>query len=86
MQIFQTPVIGLTCFAVILASWFGGIRYPMGVPAGLVALIIGTIIAWGSNVVGLNYGGLTHSAVVRSFTELRLLLSDTGSWACVLRL
>ncbi|MEJ0004894.1 MAG: hypothetical protein WDM77_00470 [Steroidobacteraceae bacterium] len=69
MQIFQTPVIGLTCFAVILASWFGGIRYPMGVPAGLVALIIGTIIAWGSNVVGLNYGGLTHSAVVQSFTN-----------------
>jgi AGZA family xanthine/uracil permease-like MFS transporter len=69
MQIFQTPVIGLTCFAVILASWFGGVRYPMGVPAGLVALIIGTIIAWGSNLLGLNYGGLTHSAVVQSFTN-----------------
>ena len=69
MQIFQTPVIGLTCFAIILASWLGGVRYPRGVPAGLVALIVGTIIAWTSNVFGLNYGSLTQAAVVQSFTN-----------------
>src|SRR6201996_7829711 len=48
-QIFMTPGIGLVCFAIILASWFGGVRYFRGVPAGLVAIIVGTIIAWGSN-------------------------------------
>src|SRR5580658_8176191 len=31
-QMLQTPVIGLTCFAIILVGWFGGIRYPKGVP------------------------------------------------------
>ncbi len=25
-QVFTTPVIGVTCFAVILASWFGGVK------------------------------------------------------------
>src|ERR1700761_8455534 len=33
MQMFTTPVIGLVCFALILASWFGGGRHPGGVPA-----------------------------------------------------
>ena len=37
---FMTPVIGITCFAIILLSWFGGIRYG-GVPAGLVAIAVG---------------------------------------------
>jgi len=33
----MTPQIGLVCFAIILASWFGGIRYTRG-SAGLVAI------------------------------------------------
>jgi adenine/guanine/hypoxanthine permease len=69
MQMFQTPVIGLVCFALILASWFGGVRYPGGVPAGLVALLVGSLIAWGSNLFGLNFGGMTSSALVQSFTN-----------------
>jgi AGZA family xanthine/uracil permease-like MFS transporter len=61
VEIFLTPVIGLTCFAVILLSWFGGVKY-RGVPAGLVAIAVGTAIAWGSNLFGLNYGGMTTAA------------------------
>src|ERR1700683_326450 len=38
LEIYQTPVIGLTCFGVILVSWFGGFRYPKGIPAGLVGM------------------------------------------------
>jgi AGZA family xanthine/uracil permease-like MFS transporter len=67
LQMYMTPVIGLTCFAVILVSWFGGVRYPMGIPAGLVAIAVGIIIAWGSNLLGLNYGGLTVKGVTDSF-------------------
>ncbi len=63
LQIFETPLIGLVCFAVILANWFGGVRYYQGVPGGLIAIAAGTIIAWGSNVFGLGYGGLTVGAV-----------------------
>jgi adenine/guanine/hypoxanthine permease len=58
-QVFSTPVIGIVCFAVILASWFGGVKYFGGVPGGLVAIAAGTAIAWASNLFGLNYGGLT---------------------------
>jgi AGZA family xanthine/uracil permease-like MFS transporter len=69
IQMYMTPVIGLTCFAVILVSWFGGFKYPLGIPAGLVAIAVGMIIAWGSNLLGFNYGGLSVAGVVGSFTN-----------------
>jgi adenine/guanine/hypoxanthine permease len=48
LEIFLTPAIGLTCLAIILASWFGGIRYPRGIPAGLIAIAFGMALSWGS--------------------------------------
>src|ERR1700745_470403 len=59
LEMYMTPIIGLTCFAVILVSWFGGFKYPKGIPAGLVAIAVGMLIAWGSNLFGLGYGGLS---------------------------
>jgi AGZA family xanthine/uracil permease-like MFS transporter len=58
-EMFMTPIIGVTCFAIILASWFGGVRYFRGIPAGLVAIAVGCAIAWGSTAMGLNYGGMS---------------------------
>src|SRR4051812_29925949 len=49
-EMYMTPVIGLTCFAIILASWFGGVTYPKGIPAGLVAILVGAVLAWGSTL------------------------------------
>src|SRR5260221_481964 len=69
-QMVMTPVIGLVCFAVIMVDWFGGVRYFKGVPGGLVAIIVGAVIAWGSTLFGFNYGGLTIEglkAAVSSF-------------------
>ena len=63
-DMFTTPLIGITCFAIILVSWFGGVQYFRGkVPAGLVAIVVGCIIAWGSTIFGLNYGGLSMQAL-----------------------
>src|SRR5215831_3075020 len=69
-DMFSTPLIGITCFAIILASWFGGVQYFRGkVPAGLVAIGVGCIIAWGSTIFGLNYGGLSVQALAQSFSN-----------------
>jgi AGZA family xanthine/uracil permease-like MFS transporter len=59
LEMFMEPVIGIVCFAVILASWFGGVRYFKGVPAGLVAIVVGSAIAWASTALGHDYGGMT---------------------------
>src|SRR6202167_4710003 len=58
-QVFSTPVIGVVCFAVILANWFGGVKYFGGVPGGLVAIAVGTVIAWVSTALGLGYGDMS---------------------------
>jgi AGZA family xanthine/uracil permease-like MFS transporter len=68
-QMFMTPAIGMVCFMVILASWFGGVRYFKGVPAGLVAIVVGSTIAWGSNLFGLNYGGMSIENLNASFSN-----------------
>jgi adenine/guanine/hypoxanthine permease len=71
LQIFMTPVIGITCFAIILLAWFGGVSYK-GIPAGLVAIAVGTLIAWGSTAVGLNYGGMTLQGLGDSVSNFGL--------------
>jgi AGZA family xanthine/uracil permease-like MFS transporter len=69
LEMYMTPQIGLVCFAIILASWFGGIRYYKGIPAGLVAIAVGMIIAWGSNLFGLGLGGLSVKGVGDAFAS-----------------
>jgi AGZA family xanthine/uracil permease-like MFS transporter len=63
----------VTCFAIILVSWFGGVRYG-GVPAGLVAIAAGTLIAWGSTAVGLNFGNMTLQGLTDSVTNFGFYL------------
>ena len=69
LEMFMTPQIGLVCFAIILVSWFGGVKYPKSIPAGLVAIAVGMIIAWGSNLLGLNLGGLSVKGVGDAFAN-----------------
>lgn len=69
LEMFMTPVIGVVCFAIILLSWFGGVRYFKGIPAGLVAIAVGTLIAWGSTALGLNFGGLSLEKLTQSLTS-----------------
>src|SRR3981081_3329623 len=68
LEMYMTPQIGLVCFAIILASWFGGIKYPKGIPAGLVAIAVGMVIAWGSNLFGLSLGGVGGQKVGNSLS------------------
>src|SRR5271165_4195192 len=69
LEMYMTPVIGLTCFAIIMVSWFGGFKYPKGIPAGLVAIAVGMLIAWGSNLFGLSYGGLSLEKLQGAFSN-----------------
>jgi AGZA family xanthine/uracil permease-like MFS transporter len=65
-QIFSTPVIGVTCLAIILASWFGGVRYPGGAPGGLIAIAVGSAIAWGAGAFGVHWGNVGMDQVSSS--------------------
>src|SRR5690606_23145839 len=52
-------LIGLVCFGIILAGWFGSVRYFRGVPAGLVAIAAGTLIAWIAAAADMGIGGMS---------------------------
>ena len=66
LEMFMTPVIAIPCFAIILAGWFGGVRYFRGMPAGLVAIALGTAIAWASTALGYGFGGMTVDKLSQS--------------------
>ena len=67
LQMYMTPLIGIVCFAIILASWFGGVKYG-GIPAGLIAIAVGTLIAWFTTIIGHPMGGMTAQSVKDSFS------------------
>jgi len=43
---FANPVVGLTTLAVVLLTYFGRVRFRGGIPGGLVAVGLGTLLAW----------------------------------------
>ncbi len=69
LEMYMTPQIGLVCFAIIMLSWFGGVTYFRNLPAGLIAIVVGMIIAWGSNLFGLGIGGLSVKGVGDAFAN-----------------
>jgi AGZA family xanthine/uracil permease-like MFS transporter len=74
LQMFMTPVIGVTCFAIILASWFGGVRYFKGIPAGLVAIAVGTAIAWLATASGHDMAGMSSAGFFKSLSNFGFAL------------
>jgi AGZA family xanthine/uracil permease-like MFS transporter len=68
LQMFMTPLIGVVCFGIILLNWFGGVKYGK-IPAGLVAIAVGSIIAWVSTGLGFKVGGMTTAALASSMTN-----------------
>jgi len=43
---FANPVVAFLPLAIILVTYFGGVRFPRGVPGGLVAVLVGAALAW----------------------------------------
>jgi AGZA family xanthine/uracil permease-like MFS transporter len=46
LQIWQRPLIAMLPLGVVLITYFSGIRFPGGIPGGLLAVAGGTVIAW----------------------------------------
>jgi adenine/guanine/hypoxanthine permease len=55
-RIFEKPIIALFPLAFILIQYFSKVRFPLGLPGGLIAVIVGTGLAW---LLGYIDGGTT---------------------------
>jgi len=73
MQTFKLPYIGFVSLAVILIGWFGKIKMPFRIPAGLAAIILGTIIGWASGL--MSYDKLIDSFISVNLEHARFSLS-----------
>ncbi len=70
MQTFRFGYIGFVSLAVILLGWFGKIRMPFNIPVGLVAIILGTVIGWGSGMMDLDALVTSLKSVQPTYAEL----------------
>ncbi len=76
---YARPLVGLTTLAIILLTYFGRVRFRGGLPGGLVAVALGTLLAWMSGLAPV--GPVPHGGI-GLFPPL-LALGDL--WASIAR-
>ena len=64
LQIWQRPLVAMVPMAIVLMVYFSHVRFPLGIPGGFVAVLLGTALAWGLGALGV------HTGVVQSADPL----------------
>src|SRR3954462_4903718 len=77
-QMWNAAWIAIATFSIVLLSWTAGVRLPFGIPGGLAAIIVGTIIGWVSYFV-FGWHGLDPRAVGDSFAQFGIHLPRPGT-------
>src|SRR5262245_41344120 len=57
---FARPIVGMTTLAVVLLVYFGHVRFRGGLPGGLIAVTLGTLLGWLTGIAptGPSPGGI----------------------------
>jgi AGZA family xanthine/uracil permease-like MFS transporter len=50
-QIFASPLVGLLPMLLILLSYSSRIKWPLGIPGGFLAVVLGTVLAWAFHTI-----------------------------------
>ena len=72
-RIFAQPLIGFVPLAFILVQYIGRLRFPAEIPAGLLAVTFGTLLAWG---LGRMDGSALNQSLHMQLQIPRLFVSD----------
>ncbi|MGH3581204.1 MAG: regulator, partial [Mycobacterium sp.] len=70
-QMWQAPWVAFVALAFVLVGWLGGRRMPFGAPAGLLAVLLSTAVAWIAVALGWS-GILDPSAVSESLSGIAI--------------
>jgi adenine/guanine/hypoxanthine permease len=65
---FAAPVVAFLPLGAVLLTYFGRVRFPFGLPGGLVAILLGTILSWITGFVHLDaraYAGAVALAGIK---------------------
>jgi AGZA family xanthine/uracil permease-like MFS transporter len=68
-QAFDVAWLAMVCFGILLFGWFAQVRFPFNLPAGLVAIIVGTVLGW---ITGVMQPGPLREAAARVDINLPL--------------
>lgn len=79
LQVFERPLLALLPAGIILIQYFSGVRLPFGLPAGLVALLVGTVLAWSLQAFALSPLFAHLSAGVQGELHLELATLSSGA-------
>lgn len=56
-QIYEKPLIAIIPMAIIFVQYFSKFRFPFGLPGGLVAVVVGSMLAWALGAMKGGYDG-----------------------------
>lgn len=56
---YARPVVGLSTLAIVMLTYFGRVRFKGGLPGGLVAVAVGTVLAWSTGLAPVGMAPLT---------------------------
>jgi AGZA family xanthine/uracil permease-like MFS transporter len=86
-QLFASPAVALVPTLLIVFAYAGRLRLPLGLPAGLAAILLGVGLAWGLRALGLPYWTppATNAALALhwpefALTELASLFASPLGW------
>ena len=57
-EVFEQPLVGFPAMAIILVGLVGARRLPLGLPAGLVAIVVGTAVAFATGQANFSLEGV----------------------------
>ena len=72
LRIFDRPLLAFLPLSIILIEYFARIKFPFGLPGGLVALSTGTVLAWVLQACGFSY--MDPVALQNSLAQYHLTL------------
>ncbi len=62
-QIYTKPMVGLLPMGILLLAYFARHRFPLRIPGGFIAVLLGSLIAWGMTAGDVrSFGGTTSLA------------------------
>jgi adenine/guanine/hypoxanthine permease len=76
---FARPVVGMTTLAIVLVTYFGRMRFRGNLPGGLVAVVLGTLLAWLTGLAPtgpLPAGGVSFHPPIPLIGDLALSITD----------
>jgi AGZA family xanthine/uracil permease-like MFS transporter len=46
LDIWSKPIVAMAPFALVLVSYFSGVKFPFHLPGGMISVLVGTLVAW----------------------------------------